>query len=165
MVIMGKIVAPFGIQGWVKIKSDTATPESLSTYKELYLLIKDVWVIKKIEHFFAKANIFHAKLDNINNRNEAFALKGTLVGVPRENLPQLTHDEYYWVDLIGLDVINKDKLLLGKVESLIETGAHAVLVIKDGIQKRLIPFVAQYILNVNLIDKQIIVDWEPDYDN
>ncbi len=165
MVVMGRIVAPFGIQGWVKIKSDTANPESLSTYKELYLLIKDVWVVKTIENFFAKANIFHAKLDHINNRDEALALKGTLVGIPRENLPQLTHDEYYWVDLIGLDVINKNQLLLGKVESLIETGAHAVLVIKDGAQKRLIPFVAQYILDVNLINKQIIVDWEPDYDN
>ncbi len=165
MVPMGKIVAPFGINGWVKIKTDTETPESLGAHKELYLLINEIWILKTIEDFFAKENTFHAKLNQIDDRDAALSLKGVLVGVPKEKLPKLVDNEYYWIDLIGLNVLNKNQLLLGRVDSLMETGANAVLVVKDETQQRLIPFVAQYVLDVDLTNQQIIVDWETDYDN
>lgn len=164
LIDMGYIANAFGIQGWVKIKTATEYSDSLDEYAQVYLKLKDGTILsKKIEKSFARDGVFHAKLAGINDRDAAFALKGTIVAVDREEFPDLDEDEFYWVDLIGLNVINVQGESLGIVKDLMETGANDVLVAKLEQEERLIPFVAQYVVKVDMQNKQIIVDWGLDY--
>ena len=167
IVVLGRIISPFGIKGWVKIRPDTAKVDALSGYAENLYWFKDgSWQLAKIEQQHPRGEVVHAKFKDINDRDQAVGLRGYLLGVPRKLLPKVQDDEYYWVDLIGLVVYNKKNEFLGNVVDLLETGPHSVLVIDaqdhEDLQ-RLIPFVAVYIVDVDLIKKQIIVDWELDY--
>lgn len=163
VVPMGYIAGAFGIQGWVKIKTGTEEPDSLGKFKQLLLLINDSWSPIKVEKHSSLKDIFQAKLENINDRDQAMALRGTTVGVLRSQLPKPDKNEYYWVDLIGLNVINQQQEAFGTVASLMETGANSVLVVKDSDKEYLIPFVEAYVLEVDFTSKQIIVDWGLDY--
>ncbi len=158
---MGTIVDAFGIQGWVKIRTDN--PTSLAKYTEIFLVKDTIATAYNIEKSSIKENVLNAKLAHINDRDQAIALKGTVVNVPRSSFPKTQESEYYWVDLIGLDVINQQDHLIGKVVDLIATGANDVLVIINDDKEYLIPFIKQQIIDVNLTDKQIIVDWDLTY--
>lgn len=160
---MGKIIGAFGVLGWVKIKSSSTNPDSLGGYGDLLLSINNSWTSYKIEKFFTKSDILHVKLAQINTRDQAIGLRGVTVGVLRSKFPELAQDEYYWTDLIGLSVCNLSQQLLGTVENLLETGANSVLVIKNEDQQYLVPFVGNYIINVDMEKGQIIVDWGLDY--
>lgn len=164
LIPMGYITNAFGILGWVKIKTDTEYEDSLDDYEVISLrLSAGKLVRKKIEKSFVRDGIFHAKFEGIDNRDAASALKGAIVAVARKEFPDLADDEYYWVDLIGLQVVNLESELLGTVTSLIETSASDVLVVEDGKAKRLIPFVKRHVAQVNIENKQITVDWGLDY--
>ncbi|MFN3888068.1 MAG: ribosome maturation factor RimM [Aquabacterium sp.] len=109
-----------------------------------------------------------ATAEGLDDRNAAEALKGARVFVSRTAFPTPDEDEFYWVDLIGLDVVNREGQALGKVVDLIDTGPHCVLrcvVEVDGKVEgeRLIPFVSAYIDSVSLADKRIVADWGLDY--
>lgn len=105
-----------------------------------------------------------AQLEGVADRDAAEALKGTLVGVPRTALPPAGENEYYWDDLIGLEVVNVRGELLGKVESLIETGANDVLCVRaDDGRELLLPFVGAVVLDVDLAGRRIRVEWEADW--
>lgn len=109
-----------------------------------------------------------ATAEGLDDRNAAEALKGARVFVSRTAFPTPDEDEFYWVDLIGLDVVNREGQALGKVVDLIDTGPHCVLrcvVEVDGKAEgeRLIPFVSAYIDSVSLADKRIVADWGLDY--
>jgi 16S rRNA processing protein RimM len=103
---------------------------------------------------------FVAKFRDVVNRQEAQALTGTLIAVARSVLPAPEPSEYYWRDLLGLAVVNADGTPLGTVEELMETGAHDVLVVRGSDATTLIPFVARFVLDVDLAGRQIRVDWE-----
>lgn len=164
LVIMGTVVNAFGILGFIKIRTDSeSSSSSLSRYKILHLQINGKWVVHSVAKSQVHDNILNTKLSGIDDRNEALKLKGCLVAVPRTEFPQIKDpNEYYWVDLIGLTVINKDNATLGKVSSLMDSGANSVLVV-DGELNHLIPFVDAYIINVDLEKKEIVVDWGIDY--
>jgi len=105
-----------------------------------------------------------AELECFADRNASETAKGILVGVPRANLPQPAKDEYYWADLIGLDVVNTHDQVLGRVLGLIETSANQVLRVGDGENaERLLPFVASVVLDVDLIARRVRVEWEADW--
>lgn len=163
MVPMGRIVSVFGLKGWVKIRPSTQEEETIATVKQLYVLENDTWTLRTIEEYFIRGGILHAKFSHVSDRDAALQLKGALVGTPRDQLPKTELDEYYWVDLIGLSVYNTQKEYLGEVVNLMETGSTSVLVIKDTEQQRLVPFVAVYIIDVDLTKRQIIADWGLDY--
>jgi 16S rRNA processing protein RimM len=104
------------------------------------------------------------QLEGVADRSAAEALKGTLVGVSRAALPAAKDNEYYWADLIGLDVITAREQPLGKVEGLLETGANNVLCVRsDDGKEHLLPFVAAVILDVDLAARRIQVEWEKDW--
>jgi 16S rRNA processing protein RimM len=164
LVEMGYIAGPFGIQGWVKIKATTEYTDSLDDYEQIYLRLPNKQIVAKtIEKSAARDGMFHAKLDGVSDRDAAFALRGATVCVSRDDFPEPDEDEYYWVDLIGLTVINQQGETLGIVKDLMETGANDVIVVRDNQIERLIPFVAQFVIDVNLEKRQIIVDWGLDY--
>jgi 16S rRNA processing protein RimM len=107
--------------------------------------------------------------EGLDDRNDAEALKGARVFVSRSAFPTPEPDEYYWIDLIGLNVVNRQGEFLGQVADLMATGPHSVLrcVVpaaegQDAVE-RLIPFVSAYIDSVSLADKRIVADWGLDY--
>lgn len=156
------MAGPFGVLGWIKIHPYTQTPDTLLKYATWWLGSADGWEAHKVVSAKMHGNALVASLEGVTERNGALALKGREVALPRSELPQAAKNEYYWHDLIGLDVFTKKGETLGKVTRLLETGANDVLVV-NGDRERLIPFVAAVVLDVALADGRITVDWEPDY--
>lgn len=113
-----------------------------------------------------------AQVEGVDDRDAAERLRGGLLSVPRAVFPKTPDGEYYWIDLIGLQVLNTQGQDLGRVIDLIDTGPHCVFRIAppdieqpSPKQERLIPFVSAYVLDVDLPNKQIRVDWSPDWED
>ena len=107
-----------------------------------------------------------AQAQEVEDRSGAEALRGARIFIGRSSFPTADTDEYYWVDLIGMSVVNKQGDALGAVVGLIDTGPHSVLRIQSGdpkAEERLVPFVAAYVDDVNMAEKRITVDWGLDY--
>lgn len=103
-----------------------------------------------------------ARLDAVDSREAAEQMLGMDISMPRADLPRAKANEYYWAELIGMQVLNADGAVLGEVQNLIEAGDHDVLVIQ-GQREYLVPFVRDvYILKVDRKARQIRVDWHPD---
>ena len=119
----------------------------------------------------AHADGWVARLEGVNDRNTAESLKGTRIYLSRTQFPALPEGEYYWIDLIGCQVRNREGLDLGQVSDLMATGPNSVLVIAytdtiEGVEQaleRMVPFVAAYVDEVNTAQRRITVDWQPDY--
>lgn len=159
---MGRIAAPFGVHGWVKIQPFTEEIDGLADFPSWWLGDGKSWREVAVDACNAHGVTLLAKLEGCNGRDAAAALKGSQVAVPRDALPRTAKDEYYWSDLIGLAVVNLQGETLGKIIGLLETGANDVLVVQNG-QERLIPFIAQYVIEVDIAGGQVRVDWGLDY--
>lgn len=159
---MGRIAAPYGVKGWIKIQTFTETLDSLLDYPVWQIGNNGHWRNAQVEEASVHGEFLVAKLKECDDRDAAFALRGQEIAVFRDELPEPEDNEYYWEDLIGLSVVNREGIKLGQVVKLLETGAHDVLVVKDE-KEHLIPFVEVYVLNVDLAQGRIEVDWQPDY--
>jgi len=164
MVIMGRVAGAQGIQGWIKVQPFTAQPDSLVDYRTWWLgNEKQGWreldVLKSSLH----SRGIIAQLMGCHDRNTAEKFKGLLIAIPRSRLPQPDEGEYYWHDLIGLEVRNLGDERLGVVDSLQDTGANHVLCVAGEHGEILIPFIASAIKQVDLAGKLIRVDWQADY--
>ncbi len=163
MVVMGKVVAAQGILGWVKVQTFTEYLDSLLDYDTWYLGNEQSWRPLQVLEADVHGKVLVAKLEGIADRTAAEKYKGLLVAVPRAELPEQEEGEYYWSDLVGLSVENLAGEKFGTVDSLLETGANDVLVVKGEHGETLIPFIASVIQQVSLKDKTIRVDWQADY--
>jgi 16S rRNA processing protein RimM len=164
MVIMGRIVAAQGLQGWVKVQAFTEYLDSLLDYHTWYLgKDKHPWREFKVLECNVHTKVLVAKLEGFADRTAAEKCKGMLIAVPRSSLPEKSEDEYYWSDLIGMKVVNLQDAELGMVESLIETGANDVLCVRNENGEILVPFLAQVVQQVSMKEKLIRVDWQADY--
>ena len=172
MIVLGRIVAPFGIQGWVKIHPFGDDPVSWRKLPHWWLSRDDIAPDAQWKQYTLTACRPHGKglvaaLAEVPDRNAAEAIDGFFIAAPREVLPEPAENEYYWGDLVGLAVINEADEALGTVSSLLSTGAHDVLQVQDGEGKgaveRLIPFVAAYVLDVDLAARRIRVSWQKDW--
>jgi 16S rRNA processing protein RimM len=159
---MGRLGAPFGIKGWIKVQPYTETPDSLFDYDIWQVGRDENWRDFEVEEAAIHGDGLIAKLAGIDDRDQAFALRGREIAVNREELPEAAENEYYWNDLIGLTVVNREGVELGQVAGLMETGSQDVLVVK-GDRERLIPFVDAYVTRVDMPGKRIEVDWELDW--
>ncbi|HEY6096208.1 MAG TPA: ribosome maturation factor RimM [Gallionellaceae bacterium] len=161
---MGRVVAAQGLQGWVKVQTFTEYLDSLLDYDTWYLgKERQPWRALKVQGCNVHSKVLVAKLEGISDRTQAEQYRGMLVAVPRSSLPKEAEDEYYWTDLIGMQVVNLQGQLLGKVDSLLETGANDVLCVHGEHGEILIPFLAQVVQQVSLDEKTIRVDWQADY--
>jgi 16S rRNA processing protein RimM len=163
VLVMGRIASPYGVKGWVRINSFTSVPDSLLDYTPWYLNQRGQW--QAVELLAGKRHgkglVVHLK--SCDDRDAAAALTGTDIGVYRSQLPPADEDEYYWSDLVGLQVINLRDQVLGVVDHLFETGANDVMVVK-GEQECLVPYIqGQVIESVDLDKGMIRVDWDPDF--
>lgn len=167
MIVMGRIVAPYGIYGWLKVEPMTEHFDGLFDYPEWWLGREDgpkksPWQIHTLEQGKVHSDHLLVKLVGINDRDMAMACKGKHIAVPREQLPEPGDDEYYWSDLTGLRVTNLQGIELGTIDHLFETGANDVMVVK-GERERLIPFIDQVVLQVDIANKHMQVDWDAEF--
>ena len=174
-VEVARVLGAWGVQGWFKVLPHSASPEALFSSKRWYLAPAergakaafDGTALLKIRQAREHSGAVVASAHDIADRDAAEALKGARVFVARSSFPTPQEGEYYWVDLIGLDVVNREGVALGQVRDLMSTGPQQVLVIGyDEAGKaceRLIPFVDAYVDQVDLQARRITVDWQPDY--
>lgn len=182
-VEVGRVLDAWGVKGWLKILPHSSQPEVLFAAKSWFLQAPDVKFRPGFNAFSGIVSIavdqakthsdsVVAKIDGLDDRNEAESLRGCRIFLPRSAFPEASKDEYYWVDLIGLNVVNREGLGLGFVRDLMATGPNSVLCVEyqvtqaDGSSKteeRMIPFVSVYVDSVDTAAKLITVDWQPDY--
>ncbi len=183
MVVMGRVVAPYGVYGWLKVIPDTETMDGLFDYDTWWLGRGNDWREMVVENAKIHNDVILVKLEGVDDRDAAFACKGKQVAVPRDQLPEPEENEYYWSDLIGLRVKNQQDVDFGLITEVFETGANDVLVVKPDTapsnakpvtakanenakekpQERLIPFIAAVVLEVDLKAKTMLVDWDEDF--
>ncbi len=171
---VGRILDARGIKGWFKVLPYSADPEALFSSRQWFLQPTEKGVktfhgviLLKIKEVKTHSDTVVANALAIDDRNSADALKGARIFISRSSFPATQHNEYYWVDLIGLEVINREGVSLGRVRDLLTTGPQSVLVIEKTPEtpaaQIMIPFVAVYIDDVDLSERRILVDWQPDY--
>jgi 16S rRNA processing protein RimM len=161
-VILGRISGLFGVRGWVKVYSYTDPREAVLEYDRWLLSGNNGWREATVAEGQRHGKTVIVRIEGYDDRDQAAGLIGTDIGVPRELLPETGGDQYYWSDLEGLNVVDRDGTVLGKVDHLLETGANDVMVVK-GEKERLIPFVMdKVVLGVDLARSEISVDWEWD---
>lgn len=161
-VVLGKIVGVFGVKGRVKIFSDTRPREQIFEYSPWLLDSQD----KHSEVVVLKGSVqgkgLIAHLKGVDDRNAAEKLIGSVISYPQEKMPELVAGEYYWSQLEGVQVINQDDIELGSVVYLFETGANDVMVVQ-GERKHLIPYTRDAVLDVDLVQNRMRVDWDPEF--
>jgi 16S rRNA processing protein RimM len=162
MVAMGRISAPFGIKGWVKIHPFTESPQALRKFPIWWLEMREGWEPWPVAEVKVHRDSIIARLEGCADRAQAARLKGLTVAVPRSALVPLGSGEYYLCDLVGLKVLNRQNEPLGEVIGFVETGGNLVLKIQAE-KERLIPFVESVVQAVDLERGQLRVDWEADY--
>jgi len=159
---VGHIIGAQGVKGWIKVFSDTSPRENILSYSPWQIEMGDRLQTVEISGRLQGKNVL-AKLAGVEDREQAIELAGTKIYILAGQLPKLDEGEYYWSDLIGLEVESLQAEPLGIIETMMETGANDVMVIQ-GDRERLIPFVMNDVVrNVDLANKRVIVDWKPDY--
>lgn len=165
IVVLGRLADPYGIRGWMRLHPFGDDPQGWGRMPVWWIGREGgPWREVAVSGFKAHGDGLVVALDGVADRTAAEALKGLLVGAPREALPAAGEDEYYWADLVGLDVVNAAGESLGKVAGLIETGANDVLQVaaEDG-SERLLPFVSSVVQAVDPAAGVIRVEWGADW--
>ena len=180
---VGRVLDAWGVKGWLKILPHSSDPEALFSAKSWFLQTPDAKFRPGFNVFTGTVTLTRveakthsdsvvAKIEGLDDRNDAEALRGCRILLPRSAFPKASKDEYYWVDLIGLNVVNREGIALGCVRDLMATGPNSVLCVEyqmeqlDGssnAEERMIPFVSAYVDSVDVAGKLITVDWQPDY--
>ena len=162
IITIAKIGAPYGIKGAMKLQNFCESIDAAKRYSPWYILEKQTnkWniLVNKIVNTINNKHII--EIPEINSREAAKSFTNRLIGVNRDSFPKTENNEFYWSDLIGLNVVTKDNKNLGVVDHLIETGAHDVLVCLSDSKEHLIPFANKYVIKVN--SNAIVVDWNSD---
>jgi 16S rRNA processing protein RimM len=179
-VEVARVLDAWGLKGWIRVQPFAADPQALFSSTRWFLkppessprqrgdLPAQLPGYLRIGQSRMQGDHVVAEVHGIDERNAAEALRGARIFVARHSFPSTATDEFYWVDLIGLEVLNREAQLLGRVSGLLDTGVHSVLRVaqpsgSEGSGETLIPFVAAYIDEVDMAARQIRVDWGLDY--
>lgn len=180
-VELGRLGEAWGIKGWIKVHPYSADPEALLAAGQWWLQTPQPPYDRQFKAFSGSvrvvvdeikphADTLVARIDGVADRNLAESLRGARIWVPRSQFPETVDpDEFYWVDLVGLTVVNREGVELGTVSDLLATGPTSVLVVQHPVPdsdkpgERLIPFVSAYVDGVDKVARRITVDWQPDY--
>jgi 16S rRNA processing protein RimM len=177
---VGRVIGAWGVKGWIKVQPYADDPQALFSSKRWFLkppegpapIPPGGWpdhlrVSQAKEH----GDGVVAGIHDLDDRNAAEALRGARIFIARSSFPTAGEGEYYWVDLVGLAVFNRQDEALGTVTGLLDTGAHSVLRVQPDTPgpegnpqaERLIPFVGAYIDSVDIPGRRIVADWGLDY--
>ena len=179
---LGRVLDAWGIKGWVRIQPHSADTEALFAANTWFLQPPEARFARGFNAFSGSVRVavaeikahgdgLVARLEGIDSRTAAEVLKGVRIYLPRSAFPATPEGEHYWIDLIGLEVFNREGLPMGVVRDLMPTGPHSVLVLaytdmldgKEQDAERMIPFVAVYVDEVDQKARRITVDWQVDY--
>ncbi len=163
---VGKISGIFGVKGWMKIFSFTEPRKNILNYSPLYMSKRGEWVEVNVTGGRVHGKGIVLSFSDVTDPDQVQPLIGNELAITKQQLKPAGNNEFYWSQLIGLTVVSLQDEPLGVVASLLETGAHDVLVVEDKAQKtqRLIPFVMDEIVDSVDLDNSVIrVDWELDY--
>ena len=170
LVVVGKISSAYGIKGWVNIYSYTDPVTNILQYQPWYLSRegKDGWEPVRIITGRQQGKHVVAQFEGCQDRNKAELYRGLEIAIDRSQFPEPVQSEHYWIDLIGLTVVTVSGEELGVLDSILETGANDVLVVKDRSKahskEHLIPFVQdEFVRNIDMENHRITVDWDPDF--
>jgi 16S rRNA processing protein RimM len=174
-VEVGRVIGAWGVKGGIRVRPFAADPQALFSSKRWYLqapagalaqgrrALRPLPALLRVVQAREHGDGVVATVQDIDDRDAAQALAGARIFVPRTSFPTPDEGEFYWVDLIGLAVVNRGGVALGDVTGLIETGPHCVLRVQaPGGTERLIPFVSAYVDSVDLPGRRIAVDWDPE---
>jgi 16S rRNA processing protein RimM len=185
-VEVGRIVDAYGIKGWLRVQPYAADPQALFSSRRWFLQPPEKLLpaagakgghvvipsLLRITDAREQGDGIVASAQDIGDRTAAEALKGARIFISRASFPTAGDGEYYWIDLIGLEVINRDGALLGRVDRMIDNGAQSVLCVvlpaPEGMpgtpaRERLIPFVDHFVDSVDMTARRIVVDWGLDF--
>lgn len=172
---VGRVAGAFGVKGWIKVQPFSLDASALIGSRTWWLQSdaprpQAVPASLAVKALREQGEFLVAQVDGVDDRNGAEALRGVTLHVPRSAFPKTQDGEFYWIDLIGLSVVNRQAQAVGTVIGLIDTGPHCVLrIAPPGVaaptpaQEVLIPFVAQFGCDVDLVARQITVDWRLDW--
>jgi 16S rRNA processing protein RimM len=166
---MGEVLAPYGIRGWIKVRTHTEEPAALLRYAVWRVKSPDAvqWQERALVAGRMHSGVLVAQLSGIASREAALALKGWQIGVPRAAMPAAGAGEVYWADLVGLAVVNRAGIALGTVAEVTAHGAHPLLRVElptgSAGFERLIPYVPAIVERVDVAAGRIEVDWGEDY--
>lgn len=173
LVLVGYISGAYGLNGWVRVRPYSADADALLNAKTWWLDKPEFRDVAMMQSKIHSGDVV-AQLMGVAGRDAAEALKGAAVQIPRSHFPALSDNEFYWVDLIGLEVENLQAEHLGRVSDMMDNGAHPILRVAvpqateaaddaKAVQELLIPFVEQFVITVDRAAKKITVDWGLDY--
>ncbi|MHB8535792.1 MAG: ribosome maturation factor RimM [Sulfuricaulis sp.] len=162
LVLFGRIGGLFGVQGWVKVFSHARPREAIIGYSPWLVKLDGDWREMKVEDGRVQGKGVVAKLAGVDDRDQAIRLVGGEIAVRLAQLPPLKPGEYYWAQLVGLEVVNLAGQGFGKVDRLIDTGANDVMVVRNG-RERWLPVTTSVLREVDLDAGVIRVDWDADF--
>lgn len=163
MVVMGRVSGVFGVRGWLRIYSEAEPVNGILDYSPWYLRIDGQWHPFDVLEGRPHGKGVVVRLRGINDRDAAAGYVQCEIAVPHTELPALEEGDYYWADLIGLQVQTTAGVELGRVVDLMETGANDVLVVR-GERERLIPYDPEGVIEmIDLAAGRMTVDWDPEF--
>ncbi len=165
MIVIAKVGATYRLKGELKLYVLSDSIETALSYGQWYIKKASdrTWAVLTGESVSRIGDKIIIQFADANVKEIAAKYTNALIAVPRSVLKETADDEYYWVDLIGMQVVNKEGQSFGKVDDILDTGANEVLCCKHKDQSYLIPFVNDYVIEVNKDQKLITVDWQYDY--
>lgn len=162
-VLLGKINGLHGVDGWVKVFSHTEPRQQIFTYKSWFIKFGDTWKAVDVLNWRGGGKILTAQLDGYSDRDQSAKLIGSDIAIDRSEFPPSGEGNYYWIDLIGMDVLTQSGENLGKIDNLFSTGANDVVVVKSE-RERLLPWVMDEVIKkVDFDRRELIVDWDPEF--
>ena len=174
VVPVGTVGRAHGVRGWVRVRSDMEPADELLRYDTWLVERSGAWRPTAVRTAHPHGNVLIAHLDGVDDRDAAAGLTGSRLGLPRESLPPLADGQYYWVDLIGLEVMDERGKSLGTVREMMETGANDVMLVRPhepadsyriGVSDRIVPFlVGDVVREVDLDAGRIHVSWSVEDD-
>ncbi|ASQ47130.1 ribosome maturation factor RimM [Legionella clemsonensis] len=162
-IIVGRFGRPHGIKGFIAVHSFTDPRDNILRYTDWHVYLNKQWQPLKILHVEMNEKFILAQIEGYSEREQVASLTNADIAVSRDQLPALEEGEYYWHELINMQVVNQQGILLGTVVEIMPTGANDVLVIQ-GEKRYLVPYLpGQFIADINASQRIITVDWDPEF--
>lgn len=159
LIELGQVGAPYGVRGWVKLRSFTDPPDRLFEHRTLQLGLNGVWRVVQIVARGRSGGRLTAKFAGIEDRTQAQSLTGATLCVTRGELPGREAGDFYRADLIGCEVVDQTGASLGVVQHFVDTPAHALMVVR-GEREYWVPAVPRHLRRVDLAARRVTVDWD-----
>jgi len=162
-LIIGRISGVFGVKGWLKVFSYTNPKQQVLQYPVWHLQIGNVQQARQVVTGKTHGKGLIVQLADCEDRDAALGMVGATINIARSQLPPLPNNQYYWADLVGLQVINLEGVVFGQIDTLMDTGANDVIIVK-GDRERLVPFVLDQVVQcIDLAKGEMIVDWDAEF--